>query len=292
MTTAAAPSGGGPGPLALTEFVSADRAPWPTYTLVLAWIDGASGRLYPLPLLDRYEIVHDKRAGRRVAATWSRDTGSAVLLAVPDTMTLEGSEAAPDGWRRVRDRASGAEWFPGKPLPATGETSEQLWPVPESAVMPLRLARRLAPEALVAISRDPPAVLNASWQRTRKTTLIPSLKERLTIVLAREDAAAWRLKALPPHGLVEASIGGLKVLVVRAHRVTRAFMAPLGATRIVAWGPWTGSPWLWTEGVGLWDGMTGRRFDNGASATQALTVLELTETAFRAHWPGGALHDD
>ena len=68
-------------------------------------------------------------------------------------------------------------------------------------VLPLRLARRLAPGAKVVVSDAPPASLNASWQATRKNLLIPSLKQRLTVVLARGKAAAWRHGARLATGL-------------------------------------------------------------------------------------------
>ncbi|MDP6944556.1 MAG: hypothetical protein QF464_10435 [Myxococcota bacterium] len=282
-TTMAAPTHAAPGPepLTVTKVVPSDRAPWPNHTLVLAWMDRDGGRLYPLPLLDRYGVLLDERGGRRVAATWSADTGTATLLALPGVTKVASSQVAVDGWRRVRDPVSASEWLPGKPLAVTGPSTEQLWPVPETAIMPLRLARRLAPTAQIPISNDPPAVLNAGWQRTRKRTLIPTMEQRLTVVLAREDAAAWRLDALPPHGLVKTEIGGLAVLVVRAHRVSRAFMAPMTPT---------GAPWLWTERVGLWNGLTGQRLDDRRAATQALAVIELSEAAFRTHWSGGIIH--
>ena len=65
-----------------------------------------------------------------------------------------------------------------------------------------------------------------------------------------------------------------------AHGVTRAFMAPMAATQTLAHDPWTGAPWLWTEGVGLWNGLTGARLDNQQTATQALQVIELSALNF------------
>ena len=279
-------------PLTVTTTVDASKAPWPGATLVLAWLDRDGGRLYPLPLLDRHGVLLDKRAGRRVAATWSPKTGTAALLSLPGDLKVTPSEGGTKGWRAVRDPVTNSLWLPGKPLAIDGPSERQLDPIPETATMPLRLARRVAPKARVVTSNAPPAALNSAWQDTRHRDLIPTLKSRLTVVLATEHAVAWRYGALPMRGLARADIGILPALVVRAHGVTRAFMAPMTPTMIVAHDPWTGAPWLWTEGLGLWNGLTGRRLNDGQAATQALTVIELSEPAFRVHWPGGAIHGD
>ena len=276
--------------LKVVTSIESIRAPWPGSTLMLAWIDGEGGRLYPLPLLDRHGVITDTRAGRQVAATWSPRTGTATLLAVPSALTVRPSDAEPDGWRAIEAPETQSRWLPGKPLAISGPSKEQLYPIPETALMPLRLARRLAPRARVVTSDAPPASLNSAWQRTRHRDLIPTLETRLTVILAREDATSYRFGALPRYGLTLTTIGLIKALVVRAHGVTRAFMAPHAPTVALAHDPWTGSPWLWTEGIGAWDGLTGRRLDNGQAATQALTVVELSEAAFKAHWPGGTIH--
>jgi hypothetical protein len=292
LVASASPASAAP-PVALkvTQTVPSDRASWPDKTLVLLWMEGQSGRIYPLPLLDRHGTLLDEQSGRRVAATWSPKSGTAVLLALPGDLAPTSGLADADGWRRVRVDALDSEWLPGKDKAVIGNASQRLQAVPETAVLPLRLARRLAPNAEVVVSNEPPARLNAAWQVTRKQQLIPSLKTRLTVVLAREHAVAWRHGALPRDALLRTEIGGLGALVVRAHHVTRAFMAPLTPTRQLGVDPWTGAPWLWTEGVGLWNGLTGARLDNGQSATQALTVMELTEAAFRGHWPKGPIQD-
>lgn len=279
------------GPWTVSSTVHADRAPWPGNTLVLAWLGGNGGRLYPLPLLNRHGVILDQHSGRKVAATWSPKTGTAALLSLARGLTVAPAIESAHGWRSVEDPASGSRWLPGKPLAIEGSSQRQLDPIPETAVMPLRLAKRLAPEAQLPVSDAPPARLNSAWQDTRHRHLIPSFKQRLTVVLAREDAGAWRLGALPARGLVRATIGELSVMIVRAHGVTRAFMAPMADTVILAHDPWTGAPWLWTEGLGLWNGLTGRRLEDGQAATQALTAIELSEPAFRAHWPGGTVHD-
>jgi hypothetical protein len=277
--------------LSVTQTVASDRSPWPDKTLVLLWMEGAEGRIYPFPLLDRHGTLLDEQSGRRVAATWSPKSGTAVILALPGDLVPSSSVAGADGWRRVRVEALKSEWLPGKPKAAIGGAPQLLQPIPEAAVLPLRLARRLAPHAAVVLSDEPPARLNASWQATRKDVLIPTWTTRLTVVLARERAAAWRHGSLPRDGLQRTDIGDLATLVVRANYVTRAFMAPMTPTQRVGTDPWTGAPWLWTEGIGLWNGLTGTRLDNGQSATQALTVIELTEAAFRTHWPEGPIED-
>ena len=142
----------------------------------------------------------------------------------------------------------------------------------------------------MVVSNEPPARVNAAWQDTRKELLIPNLGNRLTVVLARGEAVAWRHGALPRDGLLRTEAGGLATLVVRAHHVTRAFMAPMTPTQQLGADPWTGAPWLWTEGIGLWNGLTGARLDNGQNATQALTVVELTEEALRNHWPKATIY--
>ena len=279
-------------PVALTvsQTVDSSRASWPDRTLVLLWMAGQAGRIYPLPLLDRHGTLLDEQSGRRVAATWSPHTGTAVLLALPEDLAPKSALAGPDGWRRVRVDAVQSEWLPGKAKAVVGSSPQLLQAVAETAVLPLRLAKRLAPDARVVISNEPPARLNAAWQDTRKQLLIPNLAARLTVVLAREGAVAWRHGALPRDGLVQTDAGGLAALIVRAHHVTRAFMAPLTPTQQLGVDPWTGAPWLWTEGIGLWNGLTGARLDNGQSATQALTVIELSEEAFKNHWPKAPIH--
>ncbi|MGB0588081.1 MAG: hypothetical protein ACPGU1_00235 [Myxococcota bacterium] len=291
IASAALASSAPPASLTVSQTVASERAPWPEKTLVLLWMEGQRGRIYPLPLLDRHGTLLDEQSGRRVAATWSPKSGSAMLLALPGDLVPTSATAGADGWRRVRVEALKSEWLPGVDKAVVGTAKQLLQAVPETAVLPLRLARRLAPNAQVVVSNEPPARLNASWQATRKQVLIPTLAARLTVVLARGEAAAWRHGALPRDGLLRTDVGGLAALVVRAHHVTRAFMAPLTPTQRVGVDPWTGAPWLWTEGIGLWNGLTGARLDNGQSATQALTVTELTEAAFRTHWPKHPLHE-
>ena len=113
-------------PLNVTTTISSDRSPWPGTTLVLTWIDGDGGRLYPLPLLDRHGIVLDKRSGRRVAATWSAKTGTATLLALPGDIAPIPSTIDLSGWQRVRDPVSGAEWLPGVHHAVAGDSKQAL----------------------------------------------------------------------------------------------------------------------------------------------------------------------
>ena len=68
-------------------------------------------------------------------------------------------------------------------------------------------------------------------------------------------------------------------------------MAPLGKTEQVAVDPWTGAPLIWSEGIGLWNGLSGARVDNGHNATQALPTIELSPEAFERHWPRATIHD-
>ena len=286
-----APTAPPPAALKVTTSVTSERSPWPERTLVMLWLEGGEGRIYPLPLLDRHGVLLDAQRGRRVAATWSPMSGSAMLVALPGDIQVRSGATAAGGWRRVEDPASKSAWLPGKAQAVTGPAKEHLEPVAESIVLPMRRALQLAPDAEVIISAEPPATLNKHWQETRKQVLIPSLKRRLTVVMARGQAAAWRHGALPRDGVIETTIGGLKVLVVRAHHITRAYMAPLTQTLNVAVDPWTGAPLLWTDGVGLWNGLSGARVGLTQNATQPLPTLELSEEAYTHHWPKGLIHD-